>query len=178
MTTRRPLARTSPAIAAGAGSPSSSIIASWGRGKCAHWPRANRSRPAAICPNFRVQQSVGPTSTHSQNVAAGGRVLVIPGVDGDATMLTKVAPWLFRGLRVLTFDHRLETMERRRRGSGRARAGRSGFGRRRRHTCASVWRVIWWNGCPHACASPSGSGARADSVVRVRLVPDDVCLPC
>ena len=39
-------------------------------------------------------------------------MLVIPGVDGDATMLTTVAPWLFRGLRVLTFDHRFETMER------------------------------------------------------------------
>jgi pimeloyl-ACP methyl ester carboxylesterase len=40
----------------------------------------------------------------------GDRVLVIPGLDGDPTMVRTAAPWLFRGMRVLTFDHRLDTM--------------------------------------------------------------------
>lgn len=39
------------------------------------------------------------------------RVLVIPGLDGDTSLLTMVAPRLFGGMRVLTFDHRFDTME-------------------------------------------------------------------
>jgi pimeloyl-ACP methyl ester carboxylesterase len=42
--------------------------------------------------------------------AVSGRVLVIPGLDGDASMLRAVAPRLFGGMRVLTFDHRFDTM--------------------------------------------------------------------
>jgi pimeloyl-ACP methyl ester carboxylesterase len=38
-------------------------------------------------------------------------VLVIPGLDGDPTMVQAAAPWLFRGMRLLPFDHRLDTMD-------------------------------------------------------------------
>jgi pimeloyl-ACP methyl ester carboxylesterase len=41
----------------------------------------------------------------------GDRVLVIPGLDGDPTMVQAAAPRLFRGMRVLPFDHRLDTMD-------------------------------------------------------------------
>jgi pimeloyl-ACP methyl ester carboxylesterase len=37
--------------------------------------------------------------------AADGRVLVIPGLDGDPRLLMSVAPRLFAGLRALPFDH-------------------------------------------------------------------------
>jgi len=39
------------------------------------------------------------------------RVLVIPGLDGDASMVRAVAPRLFGGMRVLTLDHRLDTLD-------------------------------------------------------------------
>ena len=39
------------------------------------------------------------------------RVLVIPGLDGDASVLKTVAPLLFGGMRVLAFDHRFDTMD-------------------------------------------------------------------
>jgi pimeloyl-ACP methyl ester carboxylesterase len=42
---------------------------------------------------------------------AGVRVLVIPGLDGDTTMVKTVAPSLFGGIRVLTFDHRFDAMD-------------------------------------------------------------------
>jgi pimeloyl-ACP methyl ester carboxylesterase len=38
------------------------------------------------------------------------RVLVIPGLDGDPGLVRAVAPFLFRGMRVLPFDHRLDPM--------------------------------------------------------------------
>jgi len=38
-------------------------------------------------------------------------VLVIPGLDGDASLVRAVAPRLFGGMRVLTFDHRFDTMD-------------------------------------------------------------------
>jgi 3-oxoadipate enol-lactonase len=38
-------------------------------------------------------------------------VLVIPGLDGDPTMVQAAAPWLFRGMRVLPFDHRLDALD-------------------------------------------------------------------
>jgi 3-oxoadipate enol-lactonase len=41
----------------------------------------------------------------------GDRVLVIPGLDGDPTMVQTAAPRLFRGMRVITFDHRLDTLD-------------------------------------------------------------------
>jgi pimeloyl-ACP methyl ester carboxylesterase len=41
----------------------------------------------------------------------GDRVLVIPGLDGDPTMVQVAAPRLFRGMRVLPFDHRLDTLD-------------------------------------------------------------------
>jgi pimeloyl-ACP methyl ester carboxylesterase len=37
-------------------------------------------------------------------------VLVIPGLDGDPALVRAAAPWLFRGMRVLPFDHRLDPM--------------------------------------------------------------------
>lgn len=37
-------------------------------------------------------------------------MLVIPGLDGDTSMVRSVAPLLFAGLRVLAFDHRFDTM--------------------------------------------------------------------
>jgi pimeloyl-ACP methyl ester carboxylesterase len=39
------------------------------------------------------------------------RVLVIPGLDGDASMVRAVAPRLFEGMRVLAFDHHFDTMD-------------------------------------------------------------------
>jgi pimeloyl-ACP methyl ester carboxylesterase len=36
---------------------------------------------------------------------------VIPGLDGDPTMVQAAAPWLFRGMRFLAFDHRLDRMD-------------------------------------------------------------------
>jgi pimeloyl-ACP methyl ester carboxylesterase len=38
-------------------------------------------------------------------------VLVIPGLDGDPRLVGAVAPRLFRGMRVLPFDHRLDPMD-------------------------------------------------------------------
>jgi pimeloyl-ACP methyl ester carboxylesterase len=35
---------------------------------------------------------------------------VIPGLDGDPSVVQAAAPWLFRGMRVLPFDHRLDAM--------------------------------------------------------------------
>jgi pimeloyl-ACP methyl ester carboxylesterase len=49
-------------------------------------------------------------SRHAPRPAVSDRVLVIPGLDGDASMVRAVAPRLFGGMRVLTFDHRLDTM--------------------------------------------------------------------
>jgi pimeloyl-ACP methyl ester carboxylesterase len=43
--------------------------------------------------------------------AANDRVLVIPGLDGDASMVRAVAPRLFAGMRVLAFDHRFDKMD-------------------------------------------------------------------
>jgi len=43
--------------------------------------------------------------------SVGDRVLVIPGLDGDPSMVQAAAPRLFRGRRVLAFDHRLDTLE-------------------------------------------------------------------
>ena len=36
---------------------------------------------------------------------------MIPGLDGDASMVRAVAPRLFGGMRVLTFDHRFDSMD-------------------------------------------------------------------
>src|SRR6185312_12761366 len=45
-----------------------------------------------------------------QRPSGGHRVLVIPGLDGDPGLVGAVAPWLFPGMRVLPFDHRLDPM--------------------------------------------------------------------
>jgi pimeloyl-ACP methyl ester carboxylesterase len=37
-------------------------------------------------------------------------VLVIPGLDGDPELVHAAAPWLFRGMRALPFDHRQDPM--------------------------------------------------------------------
>jgi pimeloyl-ACP methyl ester carboxylesterase len=49
--------------------------------------------------------------TQAPASAASGRVLMIPGLDGDASMLQAVAPWLFGGMRVLAFDHRFDMLD-------------------------------------------------------------------
>jgi pimeloyl-ACP methyl ester carboxylesterase len=54
---------------------------------------------------------VPPHSSHAPQTSLSDRVLVIPGLDGDASMMRAVAPRLFGGMRVLTFDHRLDTMD-------------------------------------------------------------------
>ena len=58
----------------------------------------------------RVQRSVHPRPSDVPSSCARGRVLVIPGLDGDPSMVQAAAPWLFRGMRVLLFDHRLDTV--------------------------------------------------------------------
>lgn len=40
----------------------------------------------------------------------GPRVLVIPGLDGDPALVRAAGPALFRGMRVLPFDHRMDPM--------------------------------------------------------------------
>lgn len=52
-----------------------------------------------------------PNPSHAPQPAASDRVLVIPGLDGDASVVRAVAPRLFGGMRVLTFDHRFDTMD-------------------------------------------------------------------
>jgi pimeloyl-ACP methyl ester carboxylesterase len=46
-----------------------------------------------------------PSEDARRAEAPAGRVLLIPGLDGDPRLIMSVAPRLFRGLRVLPFDH-------------------------------------------------------------------------
>jgi pimeloyl-ACP methyl ester carboxylesterase len=50
-------------------------------------------------------------ANHTPAANADVRVLVIPGLDGDVSMINAVAPLLFGGMRVLAFDHRFDAME-------------------------------------------------------------------
>jgi pimeloyl-ACP methyl ester carboxylesterase len=68
-------------------------------------PRASPKSAANIEYNHHVQ-----AVESASNGAAGARVLYIPGLDGDPGLMRTAAPWLFRGLRVLAFDHRLDPM--------------------------------------------------------------------
>jgi 3-oxoadipate enol-lactonase len=54
---------------------------------------------------------VRPGANHTPAAITDVRVLVIPGLDGDASMLNAVAPLLFSGMRVLAFDHRFDVMD-------------------------------------------------------------------
>jgi pimeloyl-ACP methyl ester carboxylesterase len=53
---------------------------------------------------------VQPSTPDESRRSGGSRVLVIPGLDGDPGLVRTAAPWLFRGMRVLPFDHRLDPM--------------------------------------------------------------------
>ncbi len=53
---------------------------------------------------------VQPSTADDSRRAESPRVLVIPGLDGDPGLVHAAAPRLFRGLRVLPFDHRLDPM--------------------------------------------------------------------
>jgi len=54
---------------------------------------------------------VHPYSSEAPQATVRQRVLVIPGLDGDASMVRAVAPRLFGGMHVLTFDHRFDPMD-------------------------------------------------------------------
>jgi len=54
---------------------------------------------------------VRPVANHTPAGITDERVLVIPGLDGDASMLNAVARLLFGGMRVVAFDHRFDVMD-------------------------------------------------------------------
>ena len=49
----------------------------------------------------RVQRSVHSSAANAPAPSMANRVLVIPGLDGDPTMVQAAGPWVFRGMRVL-----------------------------------------------------------------------------
>ena len=71
------------------------------------------SARSAIClpDGIELDKHVRPGANHTPAAIADVRVLVIPGLDGDASMINAVAPILFGGMRVVAFEHRFGAID-------------------------------------------------------------------